>query len=225
MKIIVFSPHPDDEIFGCGGSILKWIEGDHDVHVIYISDNRAIITWAKKHGNFIETEKNKNLTEEQVVKIGLKEAREAARFLGFADNKIHLFGLPDSRVKDYIHKGVELAKPIVKDADRFVIPSANNEHPDHQATYEIAVRSAEELNLKNLEFYVYALYNPLRAEGEHLIKIKMGNLRLKLYDGLQIYKSQFWSKEMSRNSLWVKGKRRERFGYYKFEDIGKQYNF
>ncbi|MBA7660754.1 hypothetical protein ES703_68760 [subsurface metagenome] len=88
-----------------------------------------------------------------------------------------------------------------------------------------AIKVAQELNLQNLVFYVFALYNPLKAEGEHLVKIKMGDLRQKLYDGLQIYKSQFWSKEMSRNSLWVKGKRRERFGYYKFEDIGKFYNF
>lgn len=225
MKIIVFSPHPDDEIFGCGGSILKWIEGDHDVHVIYISDNRATITWAKKHGNFIETEENKNLTEEEIARIGLQEAREAAKFLGLLEKKVHLFKFPDQKVKDYIDKGVQLAKPIVKDADRFVIPSANNEHTDHQATYEIAVRTAEELKLKNLEFFVYALHKPLRAEGEYLVKIKMGDLRLKLYEALQIYKSQFWDREMFRNSMWVKGKRRERFGYYKFEDIGKFYNF
>jgi LmbE family N-acetylglucosaminyl deacetylase len=225
VKIIVFAPHPDDEIYGCGGSILKWIDESHEVHLIYISDNSAIINWAKKRGTFIETEENKNLTEEDLSVIGLQEAKEAAKFLGIPKERVHLFEFPDSRVKAYINKGVEIAKTIVKNADRFVIPSANNEHPDHQATYDIAVKVAQELNLKNLEFYVYALYNPLRAEGEHLIKIKIGDLRFKLYDALKIYKSQFWDKEMYRNSLWVKGKRRERFGYYKLSHVGKFYNF
>ncbi len=26
MKIVIFAPHPDDEIYGCSGSILKWME-------------------------------------------------------------------------------------------------------------------------------------------------------------------------------------------------------
>jgi len=26
MKIVVFAPHPDVEIFECGGSILKWMD-------------------------------------------------------------------------------------------------------------------------------------------------------------------------------------------------------
>jgi len=225
MKIVVFAPHPDDEIYGCGGSILKWMDEGHDVHLIYISDNSAIIEWAKKYGRFIETEENKNLTKEDISIIGLREAKEAAKFLGVPEDKVHLFEFPDSHVKDYVDRGVELAKPIVKDTDRVVIPSTNNEHLDHQATYNIAIKAAQELNLKDLEFYVYTLHTPLRAEGVQLVKIKIGDLRFKLYEALKIYKSQFWDNEMFRNSLWVKGKRRERFGYYKFEDIGKFYNF
>ncbi len=34
MKILIIAPHPDDEIIGCGGTILKKIEEGHDVHVI-----------------------------------------------------------------------------------------------------------------------------------------------------------------------------------------------
>ena len=48
MKIVIFAPHPDDEIMGCGGGILKWIEEGHDVHIIYVTDNRAVISWGLK---------------------------------------------------------------------------------------------------------------------------------------------------------------------------------
>ncbi|MCK4781167.1 MAG: PIG-L family deacetylase, partial [Candidatus Lokiarchaeota archaeon] len=49
MKIVVFAPHPDDEIFGCGGSILKWMDEGHDVHIVYVTDNCVLITWGKLH--------------------------------------------------------------------------------------------------------------------------------------------------------------------------------
>jgi len=41
---------------------------------------------------------------------------------------------------------------IIKDGDRIVLPSNNNKHLDHQATYEIAMGAAKELNLTNVEF-------------------------------------------------------------------------
>ena len=36
-KILIIAPHPDDELFGCGGTIIKWQEASHEVHVIYLT--------------------------------------------------------------------------------------------------------------------------------------------------------------------------------------------
>lgn len=33
MKVLIFAPHPDDEILGCGGVIAKYIENDDEVYV------------------------------------------------------------------------------------------------------------------------------------------------------------------------------------------------
>ena len=37
-KILIIAAHPDDEILGCGGTILKNIKLKNKVHVLYISD-------------------------------------------------------------------------------------------------------------------------------------------------------------------------------------------
>ena len=68
MKIVVFAPHPDDEIYGCGGSILKWMEEGHDVHIVYVTDNRVLITWGKEHNQLLEEEAKDyiNLSEEEI---------------------------------------------------------------------------------------------------------------------------------------------------------------
>lgn len=36
-KILIIAPHPDDELFGCGGTILKWQEASHEVHTVYLT--------------------------------------------------------------------------------------------------------------------------------------------------------------------------------------------
>ena len=130
--------------------------------------------------------------------------------------------IPDLKARGILLDNI---KDVVKGAGRFVIPSANNNHPDHQATHDIAIKVARELNLVNIEFYVFAAYNPLKAQGENLVKVKVGDLRFKLYEALKLHKSQFYTKDMGPYSLAMKERRRERFGFYSLNDKGKFYNF
>jgi LmbE family N-acetylglucosaminyl deacetylase len=224
IKIVVFAPHPDDECYGAGGSILKWLEEGHDVHVIWFTDGRAGYRVAKERGDLEDCEETR-ISEDELAKRRLAEADAAGEFLGVNKKNRHFLKYYDQELKNHINDAVERIREIIKDADRFVIPSANNNHPDHQATHDIAIKVAQNLNLKNLEFYVYALYNPLKAEGENLVKLKIGNLRFKVYEALKLHKSEFYTKDMGWQSLAMRDRRRERFGFYHLKDKGKFYNF
>ena len=46
-RLLVFAPHPDDEIIGCGGVLLNAIEAGRDVQVVYVTDG----TTPKLHGD------------------------------------------------------------------------------------------------------------------------------------------------------------------------------
>jgi LmbE family N-acetylglucosaminyl deacetylase len=228
MKIVVFAPHPDDEIFGSGGSILKWIEEGHDVHIIYVTDNRVLITWGREHNQLIEEEAAEflNLSEEEIGIIGLKEAEKAAKLFGFPKNNVYLFKFHDQDAMNQIDKGMELAKGIIKDADRIVLPSDNNNHPDHQATHLIAKNAAKELNLNNVEFYVYASYNVMKAPMEKQVKIKIADYREKVYEIMKkCYKTQQALKDTRLGWQALKRKRSERFGIFSLEEAGNFYNF
>ena len=61
--------------------------------------------------------------------------------------------------------------------------------------------------------------------AEHLLKIKVGNLRLKVYEALKLHKSQFFTKDMGWQSLAMKNRRTERYGVYSLNDKGNFYNF
>ncbi|MFX1407065.1 MAG: PIG-L deacetylase family protein [Promethearchaeota archaeon] len=227
MKIIIFAPHPDDEIYGCGGSILRWMEEGHELHITYVTDNRVLITWGREHNQLIEEEAKEflSLSEEEIGIIGLKEAEEAAKSFGFPKNNIHLFKFHDQDAMNQIDTGIKLAKLLIKDADRIVLPSDNNNHSDHQATHLIAKTAAKELKLNNIEFYVYAIYNVMKAPIEKQIKIKMAEYRERVYEIMKCYKTQLALKDTRLGWQTLKRKRSERFGIFKLEDAGKFYNF
>ena len=227
MKIVIFIPHPDDEIFSCAGSILKWMEEGHDVHIVYITDNRALITWGKKNGQIIieEAKEYINLSEEEIGKIGLEEARSVAKAFGFPDRNVHLFEFHDQNAMNQIDNGVKLSKDIIKDADRIVIPSDNNNHPDHQATHTIAKNAAIELNLTNTEFYVYAIYNLMKTPMEKQKKVRISEYRLKIYEIMKLYTTQLLFKDTRLGWQTLTRKRSERFGVFSLKDAGNFYNF
>jgi len=227
MKIVIFVPHPDDEIFSCAGSILKWIEEGHDVHIVYVTDNRALITWGKKNSQIIieEAQEYINLSEEEIGKIGLEEARRVAKAFGFPDRNVHLFEFHDQNAMNQIDDGVKLSKDIIKDADRIVIPSDNNNHPDHQATHTIAKNAAIELNLINTEFYVYAIYNLMKAPMETQKKVRISEYRLKVYEIMSLYSTQLLFKDTRLGWQTLTRKRSERFGVFSLKDAGNFYNF
>lgn len=226
MKIVIFAPHPDDEVFGCGGSILKWIDEGHDTHIIYVTDNRALISWGLKVDELIEEEAKNflNLNEEEIAEIGLKEAEDVAEAFGFVKSKIHLLKFHDQDAKNQIDLGVSLSKEFLKNTDIIVIPSYKDSHPDHHATHLIAKKVAKELELKNAEFYVYYM-NTMNVSKEKRATIRMAEYREKLYEVMSLYKTQLCLKAANFGWGTLKRRRSERFGIFKFEDMEKYSDF
>ena len=120
---------------------------------------------------------------------------------------------------------IELSKEVIKDANRIVLPSDNNNHADHQATHTIAKKAAEELNLSDAEMYVYAIYNVNKAPIEKHVKIKIADYRDRIYEIMSLYKTQLALKDTRLGWHSLKRKRSERFAVFSLEDAGKYYNF
>lgn len=93
-RILVFSPHQDDDILGCGGSIKRLTDLNAEVRVVYVTD-----------GCRGSSEK-----QESLVSVRKKEAIEALSvlgcedytFLGFEDNRLKLDQKTLSAIKQEI---------------------------------------------------------------------------------------------------------------------------
>ena len=202
MKIVVFIPHPDDEIFGCGGSILKWMDEGHEVHIVYVTDNRAFIRWGIRENQLIyeKAKEYVNLKEEELAEIALKEAEEVSKSFGFSECNTYFYKFHDQNAMNNIKLGTSLSKDIIRDSDRIVMPSDKNNHPDHQATHTMVKKAAQELNLNSTEFYIYALYNVLKIPKNKQTKIRTEKYRNRLYNLMKGYKTQLCLKLEDMNS-------------------------
>ncbi len=227
MKIVVFEPHPDDLLFGPGPILLDWIkEGTHDIHVVTVTDGRACF----RSGEDSFAPEVAKMTEDDVANMRINEAIQSIKFLGLSAENQHLFYFHDADGQKYVKEGVEKAKPIIKDVDRLVLPSTNNRHEDHQATHDIAIGAAKELELKNIEYFVYFIpsYGQFKDDSKDnqfeftINEEKAGVLK----EWLDIYQSQAklkWTWKMYNRFL--KKVRTWKYATYSFDDIDKFYNF
>ena len=120
-RVILFSPHPDDDVISMGGTFSKLIKQGHDVHVVYqtsgniaVTDDEALkfaevcndFIGGKKDLeinfqeviNFINNKKENEVDSPEVRKLkGLIRRREsfaATRYIGLKDENTHFLDLP-----------------------------------------------------------------------------------------------------------------------------------
>ncbi|MBF4472940.1 MULTISPECIES: glucosamine-6-phosphate deaminase [Flavobacterium] len=116
-RVIIFSPHPDDDVISMGGTFDRLVEQGHDVHVAYQTSgniavsneealkfaeiSRALNVNAAESENIINLIKNgpsNNIDALEVRKLkGLirrSESLAATRYLGLADSNVHFLNLP-----------------------------------------------------------------------------------------------------------------------------------
>ncbi len=122
-RILIFSPHPDDDVISMGGTFLRLVEQGHEVHVAYQTsgniavhdhDVKRFLEFYKEFSKDLEGAEIENATIDKVEKALKKkkgsnnqleirkikglirrgEARSAARFCGLTDERIHFLDLP-----------------------------------------------------------------------------------------------------------------------------------
>ena len=115
-RVVIFSPHPDDDVISMGGTFDRLIEQGHDVHVAYqtsgniaVSDTEALkfaeiakrIEPSEKAQTIIDSIKAKKESSFDSLEVrSLKgnirrgESYAATRYLGLDDANVHFLDLP-----------------------------------------------------------------------------------------------------------------------------------
>ncbi|MFA7239046.1 MAG: PIG-L family deacetylase [Sulfuricellaceae bacterium] len=121
--VIVVAPHPDDETFGCGGTLLRHTAEGDEVHWLIVTDMRT------EHG-FSQEAVNRRQAEIQKV---------AASYIF---SKVHNLELPPARL-DTLAKGnlVDAIGRVIKEISPTVVylPFRGDIHTDHAAVFDAVV--------------------------------------------------------------------------------------
>ena len=126
---LVFAPHPDDEVLGCGGTIVLKVQASTRVKVIVMTDGRA------SHRGLI--------AEDDLVSMRRAEAQDAARRLGLTDADYVFLDFEDHRLQEYRDAAFERVVQIISQfvPDEIYLPHRNDGLGDHVETNRIVRRA------------------------------------------------------------------------------------
>ncbi len=147
-RILVFAPHPDDEVIGCGGALARHHDAGHHSVVAFMTDGRQGHQFTDLRGDAL-------------VATRRAEAQEAARRLGigecvFLDN-------PDSRLwtcRGARRQATELLANVGPDV--VYLPAFTDTHIDHLHTF-LAVADAATDHHPHTLYLLFETWSPLVA--------------------------------------------------------------
>ena len=116
--VVVFSPHPDDEVIGCGGALAFHVARGDPVHVVHLTGGEA--------GD------PRKLAGDDLVAVRRREAREAAQVLGLKE--LVALDFEDGKLEPNDAMVARMAEEVTRVAPAVVYaPSPLECHPDHLA--------------------------------------------------------------------------------------------
>jgi LmbE family N-acetylglucosaminyl deacetylase len=139
-RVLVFAPHPDDEVLGCGGLIQQAAAAGAQVRVVFVTDGDNN-PWPQRY-----VERRWSIDKGCRQRWGARRRVEAVRSvktLGLRADAAVFFGLPDQGLTGLWQQkeanalalhGAELEtfRPTL-----LVVPAHDDNHPDHGASFKL----------------------------------------------------------------------------------------
>jgi len=154
-QILVIAAHPDDEVLGCGGTIVKHIDNGDKVHILILAEGVT--------SRDMERDRKSNIKDLSQLK---KSAHKAHKILG--SNSIKLMDFPDNRM-DSVDL-LDVIKVIEKEINRInpeiIYTHHNNDlNIDHCITHQ-AVFTACRPEPKTIVKKIYCFEVPSSTEWQ-----------------------------------------------------------
>ncbi|BCL38608.1 PIG-L deacetylase family protein [Nostoc sp. MS1] len=162
-SIMVFSPHQDDETFGCGGMIAHKRERNIPVAVVFITDGK---------GSSVDED-----VQNQIIQTRQQEAIAALKILGVEVSNIHFLAKPDGNLPELndeehqqtIHEITELVNHY--QPGEIYVPHKKDCHRDHEATYTLVKTAIQQAKI-NVDIFQYPVWLFWRAPIFILLKLQ-----------------------------------------------------
>lgn len=135
MKILIVSPHPDDETLGAGGSLLKFVEQGHIIYWLNITDMK------KEYGY---SEKNIICRKEEIEKV--KELYKIKELFNLQMEPANLEKINNRELIQKISEIINNVKPQM-----LILPYKNDIHSDHKIVFNAVYASSKSFRYPFIE--------------------------------------------------------------------------
>lgn len=148
-RVLVLSPHPDDESIGCGGTLLRHLESGANIRVVFLTSGEA-----GGHG--------RQATE--TLRIREEEAKAAAAILGLTD--LEFWRQPDGGLRATGAVVERLRETLEKFRPETVYVTHDREmHSDHRASARLLRQALKGTQLKP-RVLMYEVWTPIQKINE-----------------------------------------------------------
>ena len=153
-KLIVVTPHPDDETFGAGGLIASWLRSGRKVTVISVTDGEA----SHERWNGLRLIRQSELKTALDVLGGEHSA---------AIQQIRL-SLPDGNVANHGECLYREIGDCIEPGDTLISPFEHDGHPDHDFTGRTCCLLATDMNVPIARYPIWAWHRLTPLALQHL---------------------------------------------------------
>jgi len=145
-NVLVIAPHPDDDVFSSGGTLLKLVRGGSKVRVIYLTSG-SHKTYKDKNGRILSDEASR--LEE--------ESKEVSKNLG-----------TDIEYWRYNTKGINVDEESIKrvrdvcvklQPDLIFVPFIADDHDDHRESVRLFYEAFKDFKGLKSEIWAYQIYS------------------------------------------------------------------
>lgn len=155
-KIIVFSPHPDDDVISMGGTLSRLVEQGHDVHTVYqtsgsisVHDDDVVryLDFVNNCDNILDIKSGINKINFNLLKSIIRqgEARSACRYIKIPEKNIHFLNMPfyetgTIKKNELSEKDIDIIVKILQDIQPNQIYAAGDLSDPH-GTHRVCLKS------------------------------------------------------------------------------------
>lgn len=151
-NVLVLAPHPDDETFGCGGTIRMLTDGGVSVDVAFLTRGEQGL----EEGLAATAE-----TRRLMAEIRTCEAQAACGILGVKN--VYFLNGHDTQLSDEPQLARSIAQLLDQgDYQRVFCPWPQDSHDDHRAAFTLLQRAVVQ-SRTSASFWLYEIWKPLPA--------------------------------------------------------------
>ncbi len=158
-RILIFSPHPDDETLGCGGTIVKkWIEG-YNVYVALMTDGRH----SHDHTFGID-----DPTPQEIKTMRKQEFHNAMRILEVDEKNLNALDFEDGSLERHVEEAEQKVVDILSEIGpvEIYVPFRRDAKKDHEYTFKIVAASLRRIGVSPT-IYEYPIWRRKQDLAEY----------------------------------------------------------